>query len=544
MPHVRVTVARLSLLLAVTSIAQAQPVRRAPAPKVPVPRAASGAAAPGRIVSVDSATRAFVTLSWKGDDAAATKFVVERKVLGAAWPVATASVAATGPATLAAIAMVDAAKVTDSAIDPWTTYVYRVRGIGAANALSAPSTEVIVGPPPVGFSSVIASPKAMQEHDASQFGDQIRMAFDANGDPMLSWITFDLNLDGENPDSELSLITWSRTRYRWNPPVAIDTVGDVVRSGTRMPVSLTLDTVSGQVGVLYAVGDRDLRLATSDDGGRTWKKVIVEHAGAEEPGLSTPSLALVSGRAHVAYARGANTVVYRTGLVSAAPSTWPVKTAPKLPDTDEARAECVSLVLDAAAKPAVSYCLSAANYNTLIAMWRPESGAAVKVSDTNNKQNDDPGVAIAVRGSELALAFYGARDEQFFANHQIWFTHSRDGGATWSPMVAVADDGGNAMGAPVSTSVDRAGHFAIAAQMNGGNEGSVKCGLPKLMRSPTGTTWTTCAPDTRGLGGVSDVGNPMSPTAAFAGNDKLYYAMKLRSPAAGLLPGIALWRER
>ena len=269
MPHVRVAVARLSLLLAVTSIAQAQAARRAPAPKVSAPRAAPGAAAHTRIVTVDSATRGFVTLSWMGDDAAATKFVVERKVLGAAWPVAAATVAATGPATQAAIATVDVAKVTDTAIDPWTTYVYRVRGIGAASALSTPSTEVIVGPPPVGFSSVIASPKAMQEHDASQFGDQIRMAFDANGDPLLSWITFDLNLDGENPDSELSLITWSRTRYRWNAPVAIDVVGDVSRSGTRMPVSLTRDTVSGQIGVFYAVGDRDLRLATSDDGGRT-----------------------------------------------------------------------------------------------------------------------------------------------------------------------------------------------------------------------------------------------------------------------------------
>ena len=269
MPFVRAALARLSLLIAVTSVAQAHPARRAPGPKLPAPRASAAAAAPIRIVTVDFATRGFVTLSWKGDDAAARKFVVERKVLRAAWPVGKAMVAATGPATLAAVATVDAAKVTDSGIDPWTTYGYRVRGIGAANALSAPSTEVIVGPPSVEFSSVIASPKAMQEHGASQFGDQIRMAFDASGDPMLSWITFDLNLAGENPDSELSLITWSRTRCRWNAPVAIDTVGDASRSGTRIPVSLTRDTVSGQIGVFYAVGDRDLRLATSDDGGRT-----------------------------------------------------------------------------------------------------------------------------------------------------------------------------------------------------------------------------------------------------------------------------------
>lgn len=58
-------------------------------------------------------------------------------------------------------------------------------------------------------------------------------------------------------------------------------------------------------------------------------------------------------------------------------------------------------------------------------------------------------------GNEIALVLYGGRDEQFFANHHIWFTHSKDAGATWAPMVVVADDGGSTMGAPGSTLILR-----------------------------------------------------------------------------------------
>ena len=112
---------------------------------------------------------------------------------------------------------------------------------------------------------------------------------------------------------------------------------------------------------------------------------------------------------------------------------------------------------------------------------------------------------------------------------------------SWSSPVAIADDGGNAMGAPVGVMIDRAGHFAISAPVVGGNEGSVVCGQPKLARSSDGTKWTTCAPDTKGVGAVAD---PGVPTGAFAGNDKLYMAFKTRAAVGAMLPGIALWRER
>ncbi len=144
-------------------------------------------------------------------------------------------------------------------------------------------------------------------------------------------------------------------------------------------------------------------------------------------------------------------------------------------------------------------------------------------------------------GSQLAVAMYGARDEEFFASHHLWFSRSADAGATWSTPVAVADDGGNAMDVPLTVMLDRAGHPAMVANVGGGNDGATKCGVPKLMRSTDGVKWTTCAPETKGAPATSDV---VMPVGAFAGNDKLYVAFKVRASAPGLPAGLALWRER
>ena len=82
---------------------------------------------------------------------------------------------------------------------------------------------------------------------------------------------------------------------------------------------------------------------------------------------------------------------------------------------------------------------------------------------------------------------------------------------------------------PVSVAIDKAGHFAAAADLGGGNQDGVKCGLPNLMRSPTGAQWTTCAPNTKGV----TTADPGYPVIAFAGNDKLYQVFRTRRPGAG-----------
>ncbi|MEP6764770.1 MAG: hypothetical protein ABJB66_10690 [Gemmatimonadaceae bacterium] len=498
-------------------------------------------AAPTALI-VATATKSTVAISWTS--AAGTKIVVERKSLGSAWPVATpaaaAAAASTPTPTPSTIAIVTATTATDSKIDQYATYVYRVRAQGADNLLSAPSNEVIAGPPPVGMTSVIATPKAMQAHDPQNFATQMRMAFDANDDPTIVYMTNDLNNDGELDDTDLSVITWNRARYKWNAPVSIDTVGNVTRSGTRMPFSFTRDQSTGQFGLLHTIGEHELRLSTSDDNGLTWKHLRVETSGAEQGGFSTPSIAMAGGRVFLAYAFGNDAVIYRTGLVTDAPTKWTSTKAP-VPSGQELKTEGINARLDAAGKPVVTYLLSGDSYNTNVMLWRPDVNKSVKIMDTRNIQNDDPGLDLQIQGTQLAVAFYGALDDKFFANHHIWFAHSTDNGATWTAAVAVADDGGNAMGPPATVSLDHAGHAAMFANVDGGNDGQAKCGAPKLMRSADGVKWTTCSPDTKGAPATSDA---VFPVGAFAGNDKLYVAFKARQGAPSLAPGLVLWRER
>lgn len=495
-------------------------------------------------LTVSGATRSAVALTWTG---ASGKFIIERKGLGGAWPAPTPAPAPgatprdpNAPLTPAVVATVDAPSAADSKIDAFATYVYRIRAVGPGDALSAPSNEVTAGPPPVGFSSVIASPKAMHDYDPALFASQIRMVFDANGDPALAYVTYDLNHDGEPNDTELALITWNRARYRWNPPVQVDLVGNISRSGSRVPFSIARDESTGRFGLAYMVGEHEMRLAWSDDAGMTWKKVSVQTTTSDDGTLATPALAMGGGRVHVAYFLGGVGVRYRTGAADSV-AKWTSSTAPLIPGAAEARAEGVTVLLDTAGKPFLVYCLNAGDYNVAVAFWRPGSASALKVTDTDNHQTDDPAIHVAVVGSQIALAFYANRDEHFFENHQEWFARSTDNGATWSRPVAVANDGGHSMGSPVTVTIDRAGHFAIAAENPGGNSDGVKCGVPKLMRSADGVNWTTCAPETKGAPSTSQVTYPV---VAFAGNDKLYLAFKARAEAPGLPPGLVLWRER
>jgi hypothetical protein len=493
-----------------------------------------------------SATRSAVTLTWTAGAPSPARFIVERKGLGAPWPQAVPAPAGAArppeaPPTPATIATATAATVTDNKVDAFATYVYRVRAIGSDDALSPPSNEVTVGPPPVGFTSVLAAPRAMQERDPSQFANQLRMVLDANGDPALVYSTVDLNNDGDPSDTELAFISWNRAKYRWNPPVHVDTVGEIPHSGSRIPFSVARDESTGRYGVLYQFQDHELRLSTSDDGGATWKMVSVKRTEPEEGTFATPSLVLAGGRIHLAYHLAQAGVRYRTGLTSDPPDTWTEMTAPPLGAASEARSEGVVVALDAGGEPAVTYWLNPSDgYTLTLAFWRP-GRAPVKVLDTAGHQTDDPASHMVIGGAQVAIGVYANRDDQFFNNHHLWFVRSSDSGATWSAPVVVADDGGNAMGAPVTVSLDRAAHVAMAAEMSGGNGDGVKCGLPKLMRSADGARWTTCAPDTKGAPPTADV---TFPTLAFAGNDKLYVAFKTRATVPSLPAGIVLWRER
>jgi hypothetical protein len=436
---------------------------------------------------------------------------------------------------------VDAASATDQTIDAFATYVYRVRALAAGDVVSAPSNEITVGPPPVGFSQVQTAPKAMQDRDPNQYAHTIRLAFDANGDPALAYVTGDLNLDGDPKDSEIGFISWNRARYRWNAAVRIDGVADVVRSGSRPPLSLARDTSTNRWVLVYMGDDGHLlNLATSDDNGTSWKLAPIERAGPEDGTMSTPSVVAASGQIYLAYFAGGNRVRYRNGLLADPPNKWTSAEVPLLPNTDNSRQECINVALDAAGKPLVFSCLNPSEgYTINVSMWRPGERSAVKVLDTDGHQTDDPALAVTIAGNTIAAVMYANRDQLFFENHQIWFARSTDGGATWPKPIVIENDGGHGMGSPLSIAIDRAGHFAGGAEHTGGNSDGTKCGDPKLFRSSDGVRWTVCAPNTRGVT-ANDVTYPV---VAFAGNDKIYEVFKTRQPSGNLVPGLALWRE-
>jgi hypothetical protein len=111
------------------------------------PQSPSPLAAPVGL-HVATATKSAVALTWIAVPGA-TGYQVERRVE----PGAYASAGTESEETAA----------TDSKIDPYTTYTYRVKAVvqkaGAPQVASPASNEVKVGPPPTGFNIAVPTPK-------------------------------------------------------------------------------------------------------------------------------------------------------------------------------------------------------------------------------------------------------------------------------------------------------------------------------------------------------------------------------------------------
>jgi hypothetical protein len=497
--------------------------------------AVSGTQAPSALTAT-AATRSAVTLSWTGGDPAAAHVTVERKPLGASWtpPPASAATVVSKP--------VDGTTFTDDSIDPYATYVYRVRAAGAAGPAAPASNEITVGPPPTGFSQILAVPATL--NDATRFARGFDVALDANGDPAVAYVLVDPNNDNDLADSTLHFVSWNRARYRWNAPVLVDTVGETDPDTPRMGLSLARDASTNRLAIAHTLsGDHELRIALSDDGGATWREVTIAKG---EGVLGGASLVLDKGQAYLAYDgegdEGRRTVRFVTGASSDAPSSWKTTRMPVLPGTLDNRRAGISVALDDAGKPAVACLMNPSDgYTLTAALWRPGQGAAQKIADTNNNQSDAPDMRLTFAGANPAVILYAKRNEAFFQNHdQVWIVRSSDGGATWAEPVAVPNDGGNSMGRPVSIAADSKGRLAASAWIDGGNQDGTRCGAPKLLRPGTGTAWTICAPETAGV----PTRDAVAPELLFAGNDKLYMAFTTGAEAGPLKKGLVLWRER
>lgn len=470
-------------------------------------------------LTVVSATSKQVQLSWQPAPGA-NGYAVQRKSLNG---------------TYATFANVTAASATDNTIDPYATYVYRVIAT-ADSAQSDGSNEVKVGPPPERFS--VASLAPPHSHDLHpDYGRGLRMILDSNGDPALSFLWVDPNVDGDNTDSQLYFMSWNRAQYQWNAPVQIATVGDI-DAHTLVPISLARDASNNVLGIAYLVAaDSGYRidLATSTDGGAGWKPQTVATSADQ---LQEPSLGMAKGNVHLAFYHDTVGLQYMSGSETAAPATWTTQNiAPPPGYTDVLRAH--SLAVDSAGNPGVAF-IAVSDSDTAESFWRPGASAIVAASN-NGKQTDDPDVQLSFAGTKPRIAYAGGRDDNYFADydHLIWAMKALDDGASWAPAVNVPSDGNRSLEGPIWISSGSNGQAAIVSTDNGGNQDNVKCGEPKISRSSDVISWATCG--AASLDGPS-IGSEFA-VVQFGGNDKLWVSFQIGDDASDLPAGIVIWRE-
>ncbi len=464
-------------------------------------------------LTVKTATSKRVDLTWTGT---ASSYTVQRAVLGA-------SFATIGTSTTPSY--------SDTTIDPYTTYRYQI----VAGSTSNPVT---VGPPPAGFSVAAAPPGSAASGIVSDYGYDLQMVLDGNGDPAFAFVFYDPNQDTDGADTQVMFRSWNRALYKWNDVVKVAAVGDIA-TYFRQTISLAYDSSTGTWGIASERNQGDIVLYTSTDGvAWTLKQTFTSNSR-----LTGPSLALSGGKIHFAYVDDAGGLRYVTGVLSSASSSWTGKFAPVPPGTETARDNVTpSLALDSGGVPAIAYWVDddTRSYNLILYFWRPAGTAApVKVTDTEGNQSDEIAVQLLFAGTQPRIFFYAQRSDADFGvgDH---FVRSDDGGATWKTPVVIPPDGNSSTDYPFSGALDSHGDVAFAFGRNSGSGDSV-CGNPKLSKSTDLVHFTTCA-----AADVSVTGDfesyPSSIALAYGGNDKLYL-MWWQESDSSTGTGLLMWRE-
>ena len=496
--------------------------------------AATPAGAPTGLTAI-AATKNAVSLSWTASSGAGTRFVLERKPLGASW----APPSPPKPSPIVTM-NADGTSARDDRIEARTTYVYRVRALSAAGAPSAPSNEITIGPPPVGFTQILAAPPGDSQPG---FAAAFSVTLDANDDPAVAYVVEDPDANGDPADSTLSFLSWNRASHRWNAPVTIARVGAIDKGTPRSGLSLARDAVANRFGVAFNLSvDRELRVAFSEDGA-TWRQVAV--VSGEDGAAAAASLALHDGRIYLAYQgegdEGRRALHFESGAQTDPPSKWSSSRAPLLDGTWDVRRHGISVALDAAGRPGVAYWLNPSEgYNVTAAFWRPDEKSAIKVADSAGFQSDITDLRLAFGGTTPSVLFYVRRNDRFFDNvDQVWFTNATADGRTWSAPVPLPNDGGNSIGPPLALALDAHGRPIVTAQVDGGNGTGTRCGQPKLLRPDAGNRWSICAPETKG----SPTRDAWLPSIHVV-DDAVLSVFRANGEGGTIKPGLVLWRER
>lgn len=397
---------------------------------------------------------------------------------------------------------------------------------GSATAKAPPALKK--GALPAGFTLAVPTPKDGDK--SGETGIHVSLVMSATDDPMMAYIA-----KGLDEKFYLAFVAWDRDAGKWKGPVTIDSLED--NWGFAHQIELARDKSSGSLAVAYHKSGKELWLAQSD-GGTTWKTEKL-------PALTAES---VTGGVSLAIAKGGTYVAMNDGndvkLLSrfAATGEFKVDKAPLLGDTSGSKGLDVDVDTDADGKPGLLYALAPKDgYNTTIAFWRPSEAAAVKVTDSNNIQNDGYFLRLAFAGNKPRAAINLSRGGG--EKSSTYFVSSEDG-KEWAPPMNVSPDGGQAMDGELGFAVTenaapRPEVDALVLPVTGGNGTGTKCGEPKLARMVDQKSFTTCSPDADASQAIS--GKYVS--AAFDSKGKLYLAIANYAGESKQPSGLLVWHE-
>ncbi len=446
-------------------------------------------------LTATSATSKKVNLTWNGT---ASSYVVQRAVLGSSF---------------SDLATVSGTTASDTSLDAYTTYQYQVLAV-TSSGRSAASNQITVGPPPAGFTGAALAPNA---NASGNYGYDISLVLDGNGDPAFAFLFDDPNLDTDPADTQLLFRSWNRAQYKWNPVVTIGTVGNIATTFWQS-ISLAYDSSTGMYAIAAENNDDGLlRLFVSSDGKGWSLKGKIQSADSAQG----PSLVLSNGNVYLADVISTIGLQYTTGKLSADPSTWQSTIAPVPANTGVALGDTTpSLALDSTGTPAIAYWVpdTTQGYNDILYFWRPPSGTPIKVMDTQNQQTD-VFVKMLFHQNNPRIVVHAQRQDADFGVG-LHFVRSDDGGHTWTSPVVIPPDGNSSTDYPFDLTLDSKGDGAIFFGQNSGS-GDAACGNPKLSLSTDLTNWKTCSAADVSVTSQYSV-YPGSVAAAYGGNDKLY----------------------
>ena len=461
----------------------------------------SGAAPVGaQQLSVKSATNKAVQLEWTG---AAVSSTLERS----------------SPQGYKPVAPGKDGQFTDTTIDPFGTYKYRINTGGKL------SNEVTVGPPPRGVTNAAPAPANSQ---LQNYGAATAVALDENGDPVIAFEWVDPNGDGDASDTEVRFVRWDRATYKWIAPVHVVTTGPMTDQGTN-PIAIACDRSNGTVAILAPVGD-NLDYSISSDHGATWKNSPVTVSGGTPHAVS---MVIASGQLFFAV-NAEQLTAYVTGSVTDS-SSWKTQAILTGAGWKAENNSNIPLLLDAAGKPVLAFFESQQDGDgRRYVLWQPGQPEPTEISKGSQ---DTPDVALTFNGKKFG-ALLTAQLDSTDSDHGVWYTQSSNG-TSWSQPVRLPVDGPRTTNAPVALAMDSKGGLVAAFGSNQGSGGAA-CNAPTVSRSPDGATWKAC-----GLGQAA--GADFSPQPANlhvleAPNDAAYVVWQEQAESR-YNPGVLVWHE-